>query len=133
MLHYFATCSLKEGMFPECLKCGEVVSLYKGKGSRSEPGNYRPITLSSPFAKILEKVVDRNLRLYCDVSGSLPDTQHGFRPGGSRRTADFARPIQPVLPRKATVFPGKLRPVHRRPLAPGGTVLQPTHRPFRRW
>ena len=46
--------SFEKGIFPESLKRAKVIVLYKG-GSRSDPANYRPISLLSVFSKIFEK------------------------------------------------------------------------------
>ena len=45
---------ISEGVFPETLKKAEITPIFK-KGSRLSPGNYRPISLLSPFSKIFER------------------------------------------------------------------------------
>ena len=47
--------SFEKGIFPESLKRAKVIVLYKG-GSRSDPANYRPISLLSVFSKILRRL-----------------------------------------------------------------------------
>ena len=71
--------SIAESVFPASLKRGEVIGLYKQKGDQTDPSNYRPITLTSPFSKIFEKWIEMNIRQYCEVTNALPESQHGFR------------------------------------------------------
>ena len=44
--------SLEQGALPNIWKSAEVVPIYK-KGSRSDPGNYRPVSLTCICCKIL--------------------------------------------------------------------------------
>ena len=48
--------SLAEGRVPEEWKLGQVVPIYK-KGPRCDPSNYRPVSLTSVTAKVLESLV----------------------------------------------------------------------------
>ena len=50
--------------------------MYK-KGDRSNPGNYRPISLLSATSKVLEKIVCEQLGE--QVERHLPEKQSGFR------------------------------------------------------
>jgi hypothetical protein len=45
---------LKTGIFPDRLKYAIVRPIYK-KGNKQDPANYRPISLLTSFAKIIEK------------------------------------------------------------------------------
>jgi len=53
-LVYIFNLSLTSGCFPQSSKTAKVIPLYK-KGERSNPSNYRPISLLSIFDKLLEK------------------------------------------------------------------------------
>ena len=53
LAHVF-NCSLQSGVFPTVWKQGLVSPVYKNKGSRSNPKNYRPITLLSCISKSLK-------------------------------------------------------------------------------
>ena len=48
--------SMKTGLVPKFYKMGYVTPLHK-KGSRAEPVNYRPVTLTSHIVKTFERVV----------------------------------------------------------------------------
>jgi hypothetical protein len=54
---------LREGVFPDSLKMAKVSPIHKS-GSKSNPGNYRPISVLPVLSKILEKVVYRRLDAY---------------------------------------------------------------------
>ena len=45
--------SIEEGRIPEDWRNANVVPIFK-KGSRFEPGNYRPVSLTSVVGKLLE-------------------------------------------------------------------------------
>ena len=45
-----------EGVYPSCLKLTKVLPIFKS-GSKTVPGNYRPISLLSNINKIIEKAI----------------------------------------------------------------------------
>jgi hypothetical protein len=63
----------------------EVVNLYKGKGARSDPNNYRGIFLLDVAGKVLASCVKRRIELAAEQH--LDDSQNGFR---ERRSASHA-------------------------------------------
>ena len=67
--------SLCSGLVPSDLKLACVTPIYKGKGVKSDPGNYRPISVIPPLAKIIEKSVKAQLISYF-VNNSLLSTCH---------------------------------------------------------
>ena len=72
--------SLDATSLPEDWKLGEVVPIHK-KGSRRQPGNYRPVSLTSVIGKVLESIV-RDVLVDHMLSNQLfADEQHGFVPG----------------------------------------------------
>ena len=57
--------------------------IYKNKGSKYDPTNYRPISLLPQFGKIFEKLISDKLYLWCDLNNILNKEQSGFRKGRS--------------------------------------------------
>ena len=78
--------SFYDGIFPKIWKHAIVLPLYKGKGSRSEPGSYRPISLCSCLSKVLERVVKKQLVQFLSKRKLLSQAQHGFIAGRSTVT-----------------------------------------------
>ena len=72
----------QEGVFPDQMKTARVVPIHK-EGSKSEVGNYRPISLLTSFSKIFEKLMHTRLLKFMDSNSSLFEKQYGFRPGRS--------------------------------------------------
>ena len=70
--------SLKLGIFPEKWKIADVVALYKKK-TKSDPGNYRPISLLPILSKLLETVVSNRFKKH--IAPLLSMRQFGFRAG----------------------------------------------------
>ena len=70
--------SLNQGVLPHIWKSGAIVPVYK-KGSRTECGNYRPISLTCICSKILEHIIVSNISDHLDAHHVLCDEQHGFR------------------------------------------------------
>lgn len=74
--------SFTTGVVPDSLKLAKVIPVYK-KGEKSEPGNYRPISLLSVFDKIMEKLMYKRLSNYLEKNKILYEFQFGFRKGHS--------------------------------------------------
>ena len=77
--------SLKAGIVPSQLKVAKVIPLYKGvdAGSRHHFTNYRPIAMLNTLSKVLEKVVEYQLRQHFSQNGLFYNAQYGFRPNRS--------------------------------------------------
>ena len=73
--------SLETGSFPDELKVAIIIPLYKGResGSQFEYTNYRPISLLPSISKVLEKMVDYQLRNFLNYEDVLYSKQFGFR------------------------------------------------------
>ena len=69
-LTYIFNLSLEIGRFPDALKVAKVTPLYK-KGSKDDPGNYRPISVLPVIAKVLEKLVNGRLMDYLESNNIL--------------------------------------------------------------
>ena len=74
--------SFSEGVFPQQLKTARVVPIFK-QGSKTDVGNYRPISLLSSFSKIYEKLMYNRVMEFLNFNGILHEMQYGFRPGRS--------------------------------------------------
>lgn len=77
--------SLLQGIVPEQWKTARVTALHK-KGSKSDPRNYRPISLTSVVAKVLEKFVRDAIYMHLVDNNLLSKNQHGFTSGRSTNT-----------------------------------------------
>jgi len=81
VLHVFNK-SITMGVVPSKLKIAKVVPVFKS-GDPQDMNNYRPISLLSNFAKILEKIIyNRLVEFLCDKNIISP-RQFGFRKGHS--------------------------------------------------
>jgi hypothetical protein len=69
---------------PQAWREANVTALYKGKGGRSEPLSYRPISVTSGIARTFEHVI--HTRLVPIVAPKLSTAQFGFR--ANRSTTD---------------------------------------------
>lgn len=77
---------LNDGSFPDSLKIAKVTPIYKS-GTRTDPGNYRPISVLPILSKIFEKVIHTRLLNYLNSINFFFDRQYGFRPKSNTLTA----------------------------------------------
>ena len=77
--------SLNEGEVPEDWKTANVTPIYK-KGAKSDPGNYRPVSLTSVPCRILESIIKDELMKHLTDNKLIKDSQHGFMQGKSCST-----------------------------------------------
>ncbi|KAL5252966.1 hypothetical protein ACHWQZ_G015662 [Mnemiopsis leidyi] len=75
----FVKCS-ETGTLPEVWKSASVVALFK-KGTKSDPLNYRPVSLTCILCKVYEKLVREHLLDF--LEGRISKHQHGFVKGKS--------------------------------------------------
>jgi hypothetical protein len=68
---------LVSGNFPDRLKYAEVKPLLKN-GDKTDPSNYRPISLLTSFSKIFEKIIYRRLYKHICENNILANEQFGF-------------------------------------------------------
>ena len=80
--------SMTLGVVPREWTKGVINILPKG-GDLTNPGNWRPITQTSIYGKILEKLVQTRLLEYLLDNNILSDYQFGFLPGRSTQLAVF--------------------------------------------
>ena len=67
------------GIFPRQWSVGSIHPIYKNKGSRDDPANYRPITILSCLGKLFTAVLNTRLNDYLEESFLLNENQAGFR------------------------------------------------------
>jgi hypothetical protein len=104
LLHVF-NLSLEHGVFPSKLITAKVIPLHKG-GDTALMSNYRPISLISPFAKLLERLMHTRLTSFFNRYNVLYDYQFGFRKGHNTTLAiiDIVNMIETELSSKKYVL-----------------------------
>ena len=70
--------SLETGQLPKDWTSARVSPLFK-KGDKSDPANYRPISLTCILCKVKEYIVASNLTRHLNANNILYELQHGFR------------------------------------------------------
>ena len=78
--------TMKTGKVPKSWKQAEITAIYKKKGSKSSPGNYRPVSLTSVVCKAMEKIIKTKLNQHLKINDILADEQYGFVSGRSTET-----------------------------------------------
>ena len=73
------------GSFPDACKIAKVRPLFK-KGSKTDPSNYRPISLLPLLSKVFERVVLDQTKEFLSLNKILYDYQFGFRKNHSTDT-----------------------------------------------
>ena len=67
---------LKTNCIPAILKQSFVVPIYKNKGSKCDPGNYRPISFTCSISRIFEYVIRK--QLVSILGPTISPNHHGF-------------------------------------------------------
>ena len=70
--------SIKYSSFPSACKIAKLKPIFK-KGSKTDPKNYRPISLLPLISKVIEKVVHDQTKKYLDDHEIIFNYQSGFR------------------------------------------------------
>lgn len=89
--------------FPNRWKTAETIMIPKPRKTRTEPNNYRPISLLTGLSKIAEKTILERLTIITDELNIIPDEQHGFRKGHGTMT-QLARTAEIILREKQRGF-----------------------------
>ena len=76
---------LQEGAVPDIWKTANVCPVFK-KGSKGDPGNYRPISLTCIICKIMEGLVRVTMIGFLVSNNLICSAQHVFLPGHSMLT-----------------------------------------------
>ena len=77
-------CCLSTGKWPTHWKVARVAAIHK-KGTKTEPKNYRPISLLSVLGKVLETIIANRITAFFTSHYMLSERQFGFR---SNRSAN---------------------------------------------
>ena len=76
--HFFNICFKKE-CFPNFLKSAKILQLHEN-GDKTEPDNYRPISLlSSCTSKLFEKLIFKRISNFAAKNSLIDKHQFGFR------------------------------------------------------
>ena len=65
------------GKIPSSWKNAIITPIYK-KGLASDPNNYRPVSLTSVFGKLMERIIVKELLTYLERHNLISKSQHGF-------------------------------------------------------
>jgi len=74
---------LGTGHIPKEWASGMIIPIYKNKGSKTDPNNYRGITLLSCMAKLFTSIINKRLTIFIENNKLLNENQTGFRKGYS--------------------------------------------------
>ncbi|CAM4571986.1 unnamed protein product [Caretta caretta] len=74
--------SWRTGEVPDDWKKANVVPIFK-KGKKEDPGNYRPVSLTSVPGKIMEQVLKESILKHLEERKVIRNSQHGFTKGRS--------------------------------------------------
>jgi hypothetical protein len=69
------------GKVPELWGESEIFILYKGKGARDDPNNYRGINLINDFSRVFERLLEARLASWIARTNPQGPMQFGFRAG----------------------------------------------------
>ena len=84
--------SMKYSVIPLTWKSANICAIYKKKGDRTQPANYRPIAITSVTVRLFERCVKQHLTQIIDptiiqqadqLTQRIHQSQHGFRRGYS--------------------------------------------------
>ena len=78
--------SIRTGTFPSCWKTARVVPIPK-KGCRTNPANYRPISILPILSKVLERILHNLIFKHLCSMSPISTRQFGFLPGRSTVSA----------------------------------------------
>ena len=74
---------LNTGIIPNDWIVGIIHPIYKNKGCKKDPNNYRGITILSCFGKLFTSILNSRITSYIEQSNVLGQEQAGFRKGYS--------------------------------------------------
>jgi Reverse transcriptase (RNA-dependent DNA polymerase)/Endonuclease-reverse transcriptase len=86
--------SMNHGKVPSEWKKANVVPIFK-KGAKSDPSNYRPISLTCVCCRVMESIIKEDITRHLDLNKIIKKSQHGFKSGRSCTTnlLEFLEPV----------------------------------------
>ena len=85
LTHTFNLC-IDKALWPDALKSADVIPLHKSK-EKHIANNYRPISLISNIAKVIEKIIHKRMIIFINKCDILVKNQYGFRKNKSTKAA----------------------------------------------
>ena len=70
---------IQHGVIPKEMKCAKVIPIYKNKGSALSCTNYRPISILPIYSKILERIINHQIKLHLKFAQIITPHQFGFQ------------------------------------------------------
>ena len=67
--------SIRQRALPSAWKLALVVPIYKGKGSKLNVENYRPISLTNVFSKLMETLIRTKIVKFLDANNLISPSQ----------------------------------------------------------
>ena len=77
--------SYDAGTLPHAWKLANICAIFK-KGSKADPKNYRPVSLTSLTSKVMEHIVSCQISRHLNANHIISPHQHGFQRGLSCET-----------------------------------------------
>jgi hypothetical protein len=87
VLSYLFNLSLSSGLVPTDWKKALVTPIYKGKGVKHDPSNYRPISITPIISKIFESSIKEQMIQYFEENNFISNQQSAYLSGRSTLTA----------------------------------------------
>ena len=75
--------SIEMGEVPLDWKKANVTPIYKNKGTKSQPCNYRPVSLTSHISKTMKSIIRDEIIRHLPKNELIKPSQHGFWKGRS--------------------------------------------------
>ena len=75
--------SLDESLLPEEWLIGEISPIYKNKGAKSDPSNYRPVSLTALVCKNIEDIIREEIIEFFNSINYISPVQYAFVKGRS--------------------------------------------------
>lgn len=93
-LHKMFNFCLTYGEYPESWAKGYLIPLFKAN-DRSDPNNYRGITITASLGKLFNKILDTRLQKFLDKNHIIDDSQIGFTK--KARTSDHMFILKTII------------------------------------